>query len=354
MRSTRLTRDGQEVIARYPRWRRVVVVGTVGLAVLFGGGWLTERWWLGSTDDAAFARVKRSVEQRFEEMASSLETTAASLVTRPEVIAGIGGDPDLLAGLFEVTRAAPAAGDSSDIAVTVYGASAAARAWTGRPSEIPPERILDERAFFVAPGPLGLRLVYVEPVIDPPDGDPAVRRRLGSIAVERVLSPAGGVTDLPSDAFRLEAPIADVAVRAWHEGAGAQTRPRTFELRSPSGDRLLEAEVSTADLQSARSAWRRTVLSLVLTFLALLVVLTTLPLINRPARGTPTQQVLSLAGLAAGGFGLAFLLLRFLSTPGPGRLRCFGPMYTGRFGCRRCFALQPTFYSLAYSSPGWC
>ena len=325
MRSTWLTRDGQELIDRYPRWRRVVVVGTVGLAVLFGGGWLTERWWLGSTDDAAFARVKRSVEQRFEEMASSLETTAASLVTRPEVIAGIGGNPDFLAGLFEVTRAAPNADDASDVAVTVYGASAAARAWTGRPSEIPAERILDERAFFVAPGPLGLRLVYVEPVVDPPDGDQLARRRLGSIAVERVLSPAGGVTDLPSDAFRLEAPIADVAVRAWYGEAGAPPRPHTFELRSPSGERLLEAEVSTADLQSARATWRRTVLSLVLTFLALLVVLATLPLINRPARGTRAHQALSLGGLAAAGFGLAFLLLHFLSTSGPGRAALFSP-----------------------------
>ena len=331
MRSIGPTGDSYELIDRYPPWRRLVVVGTVGLAVLLGGGWLTERWWLGSTDDAAFARVKGVVEQRFEEMASSLEATAALLVTRPEVIAGIGGDPDSLAGLFEVTRAAPAASDASDIAVTVYGASAAARAWTGRPSEIPSERILDERAFFVAPGPLGLRLVYVEPVVGPPDGEPSASRRLGSIAVERVLSPAGGVTDLPSDAFRLETPIADVAVRAWYEGAGAPPRPRTFELRSPSGDRLLEAEVSTADLQSARATWRRTVRSLVLMFLALLVVLATLPLINRPARGTRTRQSLSLAGLAAGGFGLAFLLLRSLSTPGPGRVSLFSPNVYGSF-----------------------
>ena len=95
MRSTGPTRGSHRLIGRYPPWRRVVVVGTVGLAVLLGGGWLTERWWLGSTDDAAFARVKGVVEQRFEEMASSLEATAASLVTRPEVIAGDRRGPRL-------------------------------------------------------------------------------------------------------------------------------------------------------------------------------------------------------------------------------------------------------------------
>ena len=289
-------------------------------------------------------------------MASSLETTAASLVTRPEVIAGIGGDPDLLAGLFEVTRAAPAAGDSSEIAVTVYGASAAARAWTGRPSEIPPERILDERAFFVAPGPLGLRLVYVEPVIDPPDGDPAVaspprldRRGTGSLPCRWR---DGTFRPTPS-ALRRRSPMLPCG-RGTRGPAPSRGRAHSSCGRHPAiGYSRPRCRLQIC--KSARSAWRRTVLSLVLTFLALLVVLTTLPLINRPARGTPTQQVLSLAGLAAGGFGLAVPSAAFSQhARARAGLRCFGLMYTGRFGCRRCSALQPTFYSLAYSSPGWC
>ena len=304
-------------------WRRLFVVGVVGLAVLLGGGWLAERWWLGSTDDAAFERVERSVRRRFQEMTASLQATATRLVTHPAVIAGIGGDPDAVAELFAVTRAAPLTNGASDIAVTVYGPAASARAWTGRPSEIPVERILGDRTFFVAPGPLGLRLVYVEPVLDSGDARPTMARRLGSIAVERVLSPAGGVTDLPSDAFLLEAPIADVAVRGRYEGAGAPPAPRTFELRSPAGDPLLEAEVLDADLRAARAIWRRSVSSLALTFLALLVVLATLPLVRRSVRATSRRHVFGLAGLAACGLLLALVLLRVLTAPGPERIGLF-------------------------------
>ena len=322
MESIGPTSDSQASTEMYARAGRVSLVAAIGVALFLGGGWLAERWWFGPTDDGAFARVESSVKQRFEEMAGSLEATAARLVERSEVIAGMSGDPDSLAALFAVTRAAPTA-DGEDIAITVYGPAAAARGWTGRPSEIPAERILGDRVFFVAPGPLGLRLVYIEPVFDAPDDDAPLRRRLGSIAVERVLSSAGGVTDLPSDAFRIDAPIADVAVRARYEGAGAPPGPRTFELRSPSGELLLEAEVFDTDLQAARTTWRRAVSGAALAFLALLAALTTLPLATRPARGTSAWRALGFAGVATGGSVLAFVMLRMLSAPGPARAGLF-------------------------------
>ena len=90
-------------------------------------------------------------------------------------------------------------------------------------------------------------------------------------------------------------------------------------------------------------------------FLALLVVLATLPLINRPARGTLTRQSLSLAGLAAGGFGLGVPSATFCQHA---RTRAGVALFA------RCLRVappagvasvrQPTFCSLAYFSPGWC
>ena len=293
------------------------------MAAVQGSGRLVELWRFGGSDDAAFAKVKQHVEQTFAGMVTSLESIASSLAAQPDVIAGIGGHPNLLPRLFEVTRAAPEGQGLTDVAVTVYGDGATARAWTGRPSEIPPDRILGGRDFLVAPGPLGLRLVYIEPILD--RSDPGDRRRLGSVAAERVLSPATGVTDTPSGAFRLAAPIAVVALRAHYEGIGARPGPRTFELRSPSGEVLLEATVSNADLQAARGLWRHTVWNLTLILTALVIVLATAPGMIRAGRATTARESLGLAAIAAIGLGAASALLRIASAPAPARASLFSP-----------------------------
>ena len=300
----------------YLGWRRAVLLVALGLVALLGGGWLAELWWLGPTDDAAFDKVRHHVERTFAEMVSSLEATASGLATRPEVVSGISGDPDAQTALFAVTRAARSGPGAADIAITVYGAAAAARAWAGRPSEIPPERSLGDRAFFVAPSALGLRLVYIEPVFDPQDADSGRPRRLGSVATERILSRAGSVTGTPSEEFSLTAPIANVALRARYEGAGTQPGPRSFELRSPSGDLLLEAQVSDADLGGARANWRYSVRNVTWVFLALTILLGTVPLLAWAPRGTLAGRALWLAAGAATGFALAYGLLRTVSTPG--------------------------------------
>ena len=303
-------------------WRRAVLAGVAGVILIQAGGRLIEIGRLGGSDDAAFRKVERHVSRSFAAMAVSLESLAARLAVQPEVVAGIGGESASLPRLFAATRTAAAAGGVSGVAVTVYGAAASARAWAGRPSEIPAHRVLGDRTFFVAPGPLGLRLVYIEPVLaQPGGGEPP--RRIGAIAAERVLSPAPGVAETPSDAFRLDAPIADVVVRP-HAGTPAPgPGPRAFELRSPHGERLLDATVSDIDLRAARADWRRAVRDLSLAFVVLVVLIAVLPgAILAPRRAT-TRENLRLGGLAAAGLGSAVLLLRVASAPAPTRSRLF-------------------------------
>ena len=307
----------------FPKWRDAVVFVAVGVAALLGGGGVAELWWLGPTDDAAFEKVRQHVEKTFADMVSSLEVTAVTLASRPEVVAGIGGDPDAQTALFEVTRAAWSGPSETDVAITVYGASATARAWTGRPSEIPQERILGKRTFFVAPSALGLRLVYIEPVIESLDVAAGRQRRLGSVAAERVLSLAGGVTNTPSDA--LDAPIAHVAIRARYEDGGTQPGPRSFELRSPSGDLLLEAQVSDADLNEARANWRHSVENVIWVFVALIILLGTVPLLTWTPRGTSAWRALGLGASASAGVALVYGLLRTVSTPGLFHVGLFAP-----------------------------
>ena len=279
------------------RWRRFVLAGAAGVLAIQAAGRLTELARLGGSDDAAFARVERRVAGRFGEMAAALESLAGRLAADPEVVERIDGDPAALPRLFAVLR------DASDAAVTIYGADGSPRAWTGRPSEAPASRILDDRTFFVAPGPLGLRLVYVEPVLDRPAGD-GRSRRIGAIAAEQVLSAAPGMAEAPSDAFRLDDPIADVVVRAWSGPRALQTGQRAFELRSPHGAPLLEAAVSSADLRTARRRWRQALWNLTLTFAALIVLAAAAGAgLRRPPRGASAGEHLRRAGLAVGGAG---------------------------------------------------
>ena len=311
-------------------WRHLAAAGIVvaGAGTIQLAGGLVELARLGATDDAAFARIERHVTQRFDTMAATIESLAARLAARPAVIAGVHGGPNTAAALFDAVRAAPAGSEVADAAVTVYDDAGAALAWTGRPSEIAPQRILGERTLFVAPGSLGLRLVYVEPLLDAfAGGSPP--RRIGSVAAEVVLSPALGITGAAAGTFRLPTPIADVALLpAGHDATGIATRPdgaRSFDLLSPQGEPLLEASVAVADMRMTRIRWRRTVTNVTLLFAAVAVALWALAALrSTPRRGTPLQ-VFGRSALAAGGFGAAALLLHLASTPEPGRGRLFAP-----------------------------
>ena len=295
------------MVVRHHPLRRAVIVAAIGAAVIVGGGWVAELWRFGPTTETSFARVERAVVRTVDEMIASLERTASRVATDPAVSVGLG-NADARSRLFNVIRSAIASPGNTDVSVTVYDAVGSARAWTGRPSEIPSGRILDDESFFVAPGPLGLRLVYIQPlrVPDRPEGS----RRIGSLAVERVLSPAGGITETAPDSYRLTAPLADVSLRTVYEGAGSGSGPFTIEILAPSGELLLEGQVREEDLIGARMAWRRAVQALALGFLAFALAAGFGPLVVRPPRGLPPREIAIGALVAAAGCVLGYGLLR--------------------------------------------
>ena len=311
-------------------WRHLAAAGIIvaGAGAIQLAGGLLELARLGASDDAAYARIEHQVTQRFDTMATALEALAVRLAARPTVIAGLRGDPNSAVALFDAVRAAPVEGGVPTAAITVYDDMGAARAWTGRPSEIAIERILGGQTFLIAPGSLGLRLVYVEPLFDAFAGA-SPPPRIGSIAAELVLSPALGVTGTPAGLFNLSTPIADVAVRAAADAGAGSARPADgglrFDLLSPRGDPLLEASVAVTDLRMTRIRWRRTVSNLTLLFVALAVVGAILLALRRMPRGGAPLRHLGRASLAVAGLGAAGLLLRAASTPEPGRGRLFGP-----------------------------
>ena len=117
-------------------------------------------------------------------------------------------------------------------AVTAYRPSGAwPLAWSGVPSEIGVERIAGPETFFVAPGPLGLRLIYIKPVLDPVSG-----HRVGVIAAERLVSSSRGIrTAAPEEGVLSLPTLVPVTVRP-HDA----TRDRTG-LRRPVAARAAAA-----------------------------------------------------------------------------------------------------------------
>ncbi len=147
-------------------WRRLLPAGLTAAALAGLAGVVLERWWLGPTDATAAARVESLVRREFDGMTAALAEVAtahcrairrrASWPTVPEAA------PRPLRPGGHARASSP---HPDDIAVTVYDAvRGEARAWSGRPSDIPPDRIVGPQDLFVTRTALGLRLVHVQPI----------------------------------------------------------------------------------------------------------------------------------------------------------------------------------------------
>ena len=304
------------------RWPRVVGLAAAASIAVAAGGWLIERVRLGSPAEAR-ARVERRIQDRFTAVAETLRRTAVELAATPGMERALAGDRTALRSLFDRARAAAGAPAT---ALTVYDGAGTARAWAGRPSELRRRRILGGRAFFTASGPLGLRLIYVEPIAaggEPPD-EVGGGRRPGAVAAEWVLSSAAGL-DAEADGFRLDGWDTTVRLRPVPEGATARPARDAFFVRSPAGRALLEARVTSADLTAARTAWRRTIRSVALGIAAVLLLLAAVPALARAPGRAPAPVVARGAAAAAlalaAGAGAAWLA----GAPDGGRWRLFSP-----------------------------
>ena len=285
-----------------------------------GAGALVEPLWFGTARDAGFDRIEQRVRRTFDELTRTLRQTAVSLATDSRLPDGLMGNRAELVRLFELTRdAVPATAD--DLAVTVYDSMATPRAWTGRPSELPRDHVLSESGFHVVSGPLGLRLVYVEPIVSTTAGS-GRRARVGSVSAERVLSAGAGLAarDGPSP---LAPPMTPLRLRAVADPPLLAPGRRHFTLTDPDGEPLLEASAANVDLERARTAWQRSVRDLGFVLAALVLVLSALPELVRAPREPDAGTVLRGAAWAGCALLAACGLLWAAATPGPIRPALF-------------------------------
>jgi signal transduction histidine kinase len=293
-----------------PPLRRIARIAAAGVGCalfVFLSGQLLERAALGRNQADGRARVEADVRASFDAMSRALRTMASGMADPASVVEAAGGDVTAARRLFAAADAALIQGDAAELAVTAYGADGQPVAWSGRPSELPGDRLQGDEAWFFARGALGLRLVYVAPVTT--NG-----RRVGTVAAERSLAPAATNRTDGANAFRFDAPIAPVSIELSFEGARTSPDASTFSVAAPDGRPLLTATINPGDLARGRERWRRAGRSLSLLVLALTVVLICGPLLdwrNRAPR--PAPYVFALALLAAA--IAAARLLAWLASP---------------------------------------
>jgi signal transduction histidine kinase len=260
-------------------WRRLLAGGLLAAALAGLAGGALEYWRFGPTDATAAARVEAMVREEFDAMTGALAQVASGIASNRSASDALVAGPEGARAIFDLLASVRGGSPHpDDIAATVYAADGVALAWTGRPSNIPAERIVGHRALFVTPSALGLRLVYLEPIT----GNDA--RRLGSVAAEHVLSRAAADVAIAPATYALHTSIAPVSLRLGYEGAGEDPRDGAFLLRTPAGDPLVEASIAPADLQKARTVWRSTVVACVIVLVGITLLLLIGPLLDRRAR----------------------------------------------------------------------
>ena len=190
-----------------------------------------ERARFGPNDETeALARVERSVRAEIDAVASALNDIASSVAREPALFDTAAADPAGARDLLDRADQALQGRAAGVFAVTAYRPSGAwPLAWSGVPSEIGVERIAGPETFFVAHGPLGLRLIYIKPVLDPVSGN-----RVGVIAAERLVSSSRGIrTAAPEEGVLSLPTLVPVTVRP-HDATGEPHRASSSSRRSDS------------------------------------------------------------------------------------------------------------------------
>jgi signal transduction histidine kinase len=293
---------------RHVSWRRLLFGGLLAAALAGLAGAVLERAWFGASDQAAAVRVESMVRREFDVMSRTLVRVATTIANDPAT-AGLGSGPEATRALFDsLANARDTSPNPDDVAVTVYDLADVARAWSGRPSEISRDRTSGAQNLFVQRSALGMRLVHVHPIVG------AEGRRLGAIAAEHVLSRTTAGAAIESGNEPLATAIAPVQFLLPAEGGGVKIAPGSFLLESQNGTPLVQASVSSADLQEARHEWRRTVIGWVLVILGVTMLLLIGPLLDARlsvttsrafVASTAAASLLLLAGAVAIWFGIA-------------------------------------------------
>ena len=291
-----LTRDRSVSVAR------VFAGGCAAAVLVVLVGAAIEVFRLGTNDTAAAARVQQDVRAAFVEMTADVEGLSHAIVDDPQVSGAMASGPETDQGARILFDAAARARqrlpeDTLLLAITIYDAGGVPRAWAGRASDLPPERTKGSAPLFVTPSPLGLRLVYLQAIIAAtPD-----RARLGSIAVEHVLTPAPAASILlTTSEYVMPTPHGPVSLRLHGAGAPVQDAGQPspavtrFVIAAPDGTPLLDASVTLAHLAEDRARLRRTVAAAAIAVLAITVLLLAGPLLDGRAWARSARRELQL------------------------------------------------------------
>jgi signal transduction histidine kinase len=264
-------------------------------AVAIAGAALLERVRFGATELEALQRVEREVRGAIDSRAGNLRALALRLAALPEIVGAAERPHERTDAAFAAIELASGPMAPADLAVTAYAADGTAVAWRGRPSTLPAERLSGEGALFAAPGPMGLRLVSVQPVVSL---EGPSRRRVGLVATERVLSQFEGVSAAPDRGFLVDSSLAPVSVQTRAVGADERPGPDTFVVRGEAGDLLLTATVSLPDIEAARARLRQQGYGTAAVCVALAMVALVM-LVVESRRGSLAARTLAALGIIA-------------------------------------------------------
>jgi hypothetical protein len=258
---------------------RIAIAGVACALLLLLAGTLLERTLLGGAPADARLRVEQEVRDLFAVRSQRLKESARRATPIDIVRRALDDDIAATRALFVAARATLPTDSDEDAAVTIYDADRKPLAWAGRPSELRFETLSGGESWFIFEGGLGLRLVYVAPLI-------SGTTRLGTVATEVGLPSAGDTRPRasslgPADAFWLPTRLADVRLVP-QLFADSRTRPSndTFDVLAPNGQRLVTATVSDEDLAAGRDRWGDATRSLALIAIAITVLLMAAPLLD--------------------------------------------------------------------------
>jgi signal transduction histidine kinase len=266
----------------------------VSLAILVSGS-LVERAALGATDQELMTRIARDVERIIKARTGELHRMADRVVVSADQVRAASSDPEAARALFDASARAIDGEPPGRVAVTVFGPSDIPLAWSGRPSELPADRLEGGRALFVAPGLLGPRLVYVVPV-----PDRSGRRPAGTVAVERVLAGNTSSSRQGDDEVRVRTRYVPVLLRARYEGAGEAAADHRFLVTAPDGGPLLEGHVDPPALVALRTRYRDRTHDAALAVLALAIVVSAVPFLTWRERSRRVSGYVAASLIVAG------------------------------------------------------
>jgi signal transduction histidine kinase len=317
-----LTRERRVSVAR------LFMIGCAAALLVLLGGAAIEMARLGTSDAAAAERLQAQVRAQFAGMTAQVESVARSVASDPTAVAAMASPEDdrAVRTLFDVAERAQdgTRGGDEVLAVTIYGPDGKARAWAGRASDLSADRTTAPASLFVTPTPLGLRLVFLQPMTAP------AQAPLGSAAVEHVVTPAPAVSVLlTASEYEMPTSHGRVSLRL-HDSTRSRTAPgqSSFTIDAPDGRPLLDASIDLASLAAERAWHRRAVGAIAVALIGLTVLLLAGPLLDaRVAARAPRREMqLTFTIIAVIVIGTALLAVAFALSPWsavPGNRKAF-------------------------------